>query len=204
MTIQLPLTLGDKIWHMGRVQSYVNDLEFDINSEGVDLSTLRIGSKHETPSHVSYLHEKNPTELNRPLTFNPPHNVGDTIYYLNSTYGNVGILCKGEIKSIQCKICEGFSLYYYRVNGYSGMINKYSLYSSVEDFKRRTQNLTELKVGEKFIFTKYLMQQNKLKVLKLTKHSSTHFKSDRGEIIRGSELYNSNEKFFNKFLAQVD
>ena len=211
MKIKLPFILGDILSYPKRIKTPVRCVTFNVTD-----SLKAFDIRYETfqgEMRLKYFGEKNDIKtFDKTLIVNPPNKLGSTIFYLNSTYNNnnnnnIGLLKKGTINEIECCINIDFKLFWFSTKD-KRTLSKNSIYSSIEDFKKRTSNFTKLKNDEKFIFTDYSLDQNKLKVVKISKYSTTHFKIEdgycRGEIIRGSELYNSNESFLNKFLAQID
>lgn len=200
MIIKIPFAPYDRVMlNFRREQFNVDTIEGIVNSEGVILKSLRYDN--------NYLeHIKNvPTELKEVEVKGNRFNIGDeVIYHDTNNYRNF-ILQRGKVEKIKFVRGNGFTLFYYYVNG--KFCEVYNVYSSKDDFIRRTKPTTELNEGERYIFTRYAIQQNKLvpiKIEKLTKiHSISKSGYCYGEKLRNSFLYTSKDKFINRLTAQI-
>jgi len=113
-----------------------------------------------------------------------------------------GIIDKVEIVSYPHNI----SNYFYIINGKS--YSCHDIYIDENDYIKRTSPKRELKENERYIMTRYMIQQNHLIPVKVEQLTNTHsiVKSNYSynEKIRSSFLYTSKDKFYNKMLAQLD
>ena len=207
MKIKTPYTLNDRVMSAKRLQSYITSIEGTLYDNG-EVKHLVFDTAEVTRNRPNDF--KGFTDMQvedyKSVTLNPPIKMGQIVLYQNSTYGNVGILAKGKVTAIQFVHRTFGTLFWYQVDN-KKTIDRYEIYIDENDFKQRTKPKKVAGVNQRYIFTRYCIQQNILDVVDIEKISSTHYKIvrgfDSGETIRGAFLFNTPEKFYNTFLSQI-
>jgi hypothetical protein len=207
MIIKTPYKLNDRVMSAKRLQSYITSIEGIIYENG-EVKHLIFDTAEVTRNTANAFKGFADMQVEdyKSVTLNPPIKMGQIVLYQNSTYGNIGILAKGKVTAIEFKHHSWGTIFWYQVNN-KKMVDKYNIYIDENDFKERTKPKEIKGDNQRYIFTNYCIQQNRLEVVDIEKISSTHYKIFSGykwnETIRGAFLYNSTEKFYNKFLSQI-
>jgi len=202
MKIIAPFKLYDKVMlTYNRIQGYVNSIEGKIDINGnIDYNSIRIGIKDNSSTTLLEYVKTEPT--NSEITLNNIlYNIGQEVIYLDDNSYKQCVLQKGKVEGIEFIKSVGYEIFYYKINGQ--FHDRYNVYKNRENFINRTKPTRELKENEKYKFTKYLIQQNKLEPINIKPLTKIHCIDDRGEKYRRSNLYSSQEKFINKFTAQI-
>ncbi len=206
MKIKIPYTIGDRVMTSGRVQSNINCISgLFINNEVKHLVFSTSEVSRLRANDIKKFDEILESDY-KTLEFASPYEIGQEVLYQNSTYGNVGILAKGKIIGIEFSIGQGYRLFWYIIDNKKGSnIDCYNIYKDKESFIKRTSPKVQLKEGERFFFTRYCIQQNNLVPKRIIERTDVHTVIDNGghEEIRSSQLYTSEEKFYNTMFAQL-
>ena len=190
-----------------RLQSYITSIEGTIYDNG-EVKHLVFDTAEVTRNRANNFKGFADMQVEdyKSVTLNPPIKMGQIVLYQNSTYGNVGILAKGKVTAIEFSHRSGCTLFWYQIDK-KKQVDRYNIYVDENDFKQRTKSKKVAGVNQRYIFTRYSIQQNTLEVVDVEKITSTHYKIirgyDSGETIRGAFLFSTPEKFYNTFLSQI-
>lgn len=190
LKISVPFILGDKVTPKDK-----NKASYIINISGVvdaDLNAIEL--IYDTTEATRY----RPKDFeydgisNKTIVLTPKYTLGGDIFFLDTRRMKL----KSEpIIKIQFDISKGQSeIYWYRTK--SNIFNKEEAYTDINDFVIRTKPSKPLTDGQKYIFTNYLHEQNKLEPVTLEKVSDTEYKV-YGEIYKDYEIYDSHDSFIN-------
>lgn len=190
LEISVPFILGDKVKPKDK-----NKASYIINISGVvdaDLNAIEL--IYDTTEATRYRPEDFEYDgiSNKTIILTPKYTLGEDIFFLDTRRM---ILKSESIIKIQFDISKGQNeIYWYRTK--SNIFNTEEAYTDINDFAIRTKPSKPLRDGQKYIFTNYLHEQNKLEPVTLEKVSDTEYKV-YGEIYKDYEIYDSHDSFMN-------
>ena len=204
--IELPLTLGQQIMTSNRTFSNIKKIEVTIKNDlSINFNSLRFDTDKVIRYGLNDIIKPNEF-VNKKIKINPKFIFNDEVLFLNNGYNTLGTLKKEKVTEILTNISYYSNLFWYKTETKS--LSNTEIYSDINDFINRTKPKNSLGINEKYIFTNYCIEQNKLVNVQVEKVSETHFKITKGynsgQIIRGSYLYNSHQSFINKMTCSLD
>ena len=210
MKLLVPYDLGDLIMTSGRKQGCIKGISGTITEKGY--TDLRYDNANVTrcqPINIKG-YENIKKEDYKTIRFNIPYEIGQEVFYQNSSYNDYGTLAKSKIIAIEFSLFNGGGVFWYRFEGRPTTIDSYNIYSSLEDFKQRTnpKNDRPLQDNERYLFTSYAIRQNRSEIVTFKKKTEVHNEVtsgyERGEKLRSSKFFTSKEKFYNKMFGSLD
>ena len=203
MKFTLEYTIGDKIMIDGRQQVYINGVSGLLDAKG-NITDLLYSSNEVSRIRTEDIKKVISKSYNREIEFKPNHNIGDELIYLdNNPYKN-NYLKKDIVKAISFSIINsnGNGVYWYKFSKFT--IDRYNVFISIIDFVNKTAPKKLLSNDkERFIYTKYMIQVNKLKVVEMVKETTTHAFDNRGNKYRKCDLFTSVTNFNNRMFSQL-
>lgn len=207
ITIKTPFVLGNMVMGYGRTYGAVNSIAGEVTAEGVQrLRFSNVQGRSALDAADSYREFKNLTEADyKEFRIESPIKLGQTVIFYSPSYGKVGRLSQGEIDMVQFDKSMRHTLFWYRSG--NNKVDRYNLYTDIEDFKRRTAPLKPLKEDERYVFTKYCIQQNRLepvKIIEAGEVKSIVRVHGEDETIRNKYLYTDAEGFYKDMLEEIN
>ncbi len=191
LKISVPFVLGDKVKPKDRNKaSYIINIsgvvDVDLNANELIYDTDEVTRYRPIDFEYDGILSSDKT-----IVLTPKYTLGEDILFLDTRKMKL----KSEpIIKIQFNIARQTEIYWYRTE--SDKSNDTEAYSDIDDFINRTKPSKPLKEGQKYIFTNYLHEQNKLQPVTLEKVSDTEYKV-YGEIYKDYEIYDSHDSFIN-------
>lgn len=206
MQIKVPYSFYDNVMTSGRVQSRIVDIMGSVDSSGVVKHLIYTTDKVSRirPTDIKRFEDIQESDY-KTLTLSPPLQIGQEVIFQYDRYGaQCTPLFKGKVEEIDFSVSRGHSNFWYRVNGRN--IDRYNIYTTKEEFIRRTSPTKELRENERYFFTRYCIQQNKLEVKQIIERTQSHTTIDHAggySRLRNEFLFTSKEKFYNKMFANL-